>query len=155
MKLFTAGFMLLLLMIEVNANRLYDKWFCGMPLILEDNNHLVAALVVSTTAETTAALTALALGLGSGGLDADATAVQLLVVPLGDGSISIAGINGDETETTTATSLAILQDDGIRALEFLESRAKRIISSSPGETSNKKLGHYLYKSKGRWNRKEL
>jgi len=100
-----------------------------------------AETTISTTAEATVSTTAFTFGLGGSSLDADATAIQLLVIPLGDGSINVTLADGNESETTAATSLAILQDNGVLDLELRESRAKGIISSSPGETSNKKLGH--------------
>ena len=80
---------------------------------------------------------------GSSDLDADAASIELIVVPLGDGSVDTVFRDGDESKAAGATGFAVLEDNGISDVVLLEGLTKRIISSGPGESSNKKLAHLI------------
>lgn len=96
---------------------------------------------VTTAGETTTGGTTLTF---SGNLDTDVTTIEGLTIELGNNGIGLfLGTDGDETETTGATSLAIGQDDGVKNSGVLgELSLERLLVSSPGKTTDEQLnGH--------------
>ena len=87
-------------------------------------------------------------GTGVGHVDTDASAVKLLLVKGSDGGVSLLlrGV-GDETETTRATSLAVLHDNVVSELTVgRESLSEAVISGVPREVSDVDLGSHCERS---------
>lgn len=117
----------------------------------------VAATLVATTAlvtaaaatpATTAALTEAAAAAAAGAvgrlINTDSAAVKFLAVHVGDSALGISLVAvTDEAEATAATSVAVLDNNGLlNSAELLELGTEHVIIRVPGQAADEKLSHF-------------
>ena len=105
---------------------------------------LPAATAVTTVTTATAAAAAGTL-LGLRHVNADGPTVELGAIEGCDGLVGrIVIIEGDETETTRTTGVAVGNDDGFRDLAVDAKRiAQALVVCIPAQTSNKQLLRHI------------
>jgi hypothetical protein len=101
------------------------------------------AATAVTSSEAAAAATTTAAGAVRGLVDADSASIELDVVHVLHSSVGLSiGREADKTEASAATSVAVLDDDGLFDLaELLELLAQSLVIGVPRKTSYEELRH--------------